>query len=275
MWRAWLLGLFFTAMVGVSLGLGWLYANRSRWVELAKLAGKLTAAHGFGAAGEASRIRQRLIQAGYRSPEAVGIYLLVRYGGGAAALFLLAGQSLMGAISAAAAVMLVPNLFLNLRVCARASAIRSGLAPALDLVILALEAGHSLDYALAGAAAALKPLCAELSGELALCNAERRAGASRTEALRRMGERVPEEEVRRLVGVLIDAERFGASLVPTLRTHLHYLRLRMRQHAQTHARRLSVRLVFPIFFLIFPAILLITLGPAYLQLSGLLTMLAR
>lgn len=268
------LGAFFLVLLVFSIALGWLFLQRARWNEVARhLGGELAVF--FVPRGDADSLRKRLFQAGYRSPDALGIYLLARYGTAGCVLFLLAPYSLFGALSAAAAITMIPRRFLTYRLKARAAAIRHALPAALDLIVLSLEAGHSLDYALVHSAAALKPLHPELSAEFALCNAEVRAGASRAEAIRRLGERVPDDELRKLAAVILDAERFGASVATALRAHTHYLRQRMRQHAQEYARKLSVRLVFPIFFLIFPSILLITLGPAYLQLQGLLTALSR
>jgi tight adherence protein C len=91
------------------------------------------------------------------------------------------------------------------------------------------------------------------------------AGKTRAEAFRNLAQRSDEIEVRRLAQVFIDSDRFGTSLAPALRTHVHYLRLRMRQKAREKTRTVSVKLIFPLFFLIFPAVLLVTLGPAVLQ----------
>ena len=102
-----------------------------------------------------------------------------------------------------------------------------------------------------------------------------RAGTPRGEALRRMAERCGEDEIRKLVGVLVDGERFGTSLGPALRGHAHYLRIRMRHKAQEASRKLTVKLVIPVFFLIFPSVLLVTLGPAYLQLRQFLDALLK
>jgi tight adherence protein C len=92
-----------------------------------------------------------------------------------------------------------------------------------------------------------------------------RASKARGEALRQMADRNSEQELRRFVQLLIDSDRFGTSLGPTLRQHAKYLRIRFRQRAQEAARKLTVKLVFPVFFLIFPCVLLVTLGPAVMQ----------
>jgi tight adherence protein C len=106
-------------------------------------------------------------------------------------------------------------------------------------------------------------LCDELSFYLL----ETRAGTGRLEALAHLAERSPEPELKKVVAVLGDTERFGSSLGPALRAHGKYLRAQMRFRAQSSARKLGVKLVFPVFFLIFPSVLLVTLGPAYLQIQ--------
>ena len=104
----------------------------------------------------------------------------------------------------------------------------------------------------------------DLSAELSQVHLELRAGRSRAEALRHLGARNADPELRKLSGLLVDSERFGTSLGPALRTHAKYLRTRMRQQAQEQARKVTVKLIFPVFFLIFPSVILVTLGPAVL-----------
>jgi tight adherence protein C len=115
-------------------------------------------------------------------------------------------------------------------------------------------------------------LCAELS----MVHIEVLASKSRAQALRNLASRNQEVEIRRLARILLDADRFGTSLAPTLRMHVHYLRMKMRQRAREAAQKVAVKMVFPLFFLIFPSILLVTLGPAVLQiLSQLQPLLAN
>jgi tight adherence protein C len=135
------------------------------------------------------------------------------------------------------------------------------------LAVLALEAGQSLDQALHDTAVGLRRVYPDLSSELLFCILEMRAGTSRTDSLRRLAERCGEEEVKRVAAILIDGERFGTSLGPALHTHARFLRTRMRQRAQEAARGLSVKLVVPVFFLIFPSVMLVTLGPAYFHMQ--------
>jgi tight adherence protein C len=158
-----------------------------------------------------------------------------------------------------------PDRVLRSMIKARAARIRRALPDALDLLVLCVEAGQSLDQALLDSSAELKRACPDLSAEISLTHLEVRAGTSRADALRNLAGRVPEPELRKLVNLLIQADRFGSSLGPSLRVHARHLRIRSRQRAEESARKISVKLPFPIFFLIFPSMLMVTAGPAILQ----------
>ncbi|MGH9660345.1 MAG: type II secretion system F family protein, partial [Bryobacteraceae bacterium] len=175
-------------------------------------------------------------------------------------------SSLMGLVSGAGMGFLLPDRILRPLTRRRAERIRRAVPGALDLMVLSVEAGQSLNQALFDASTELKEAYPELSSELAQVHLELRAGESRSAALFRLGQRNTEPELKKLASVLIDSDRFGTSLGPALRTHSKYLRTRMRQQAQEQARKVSVKLVFPVFFLIFPSVLLVTLGPAVLKL---------
>jgi tight adherence protein C len=140
-------------------------------------------------------------------------------------------------------------------------------------MVLDLEAGQSLDQAIADTSRGLKRTHPELSAELAQLFLDLRTG-DRTDSFRRFGARSKEAELRKLGNLLIDSDRFGASVGPALRSHAKYLRTRFRQQAQERARKVGVKLIFPVFFLIFPSVLLVTLGPAcmlmFQQLKNLL-----
>jgi len=230
-----------------------------------------------------AKLHKLLFRAGYRSANAAAVFQGIQVAT-AVVLGLTAvvassasggDGGLLAALCGAGFGFLLPSRVLEVQVRARATRIRSAIPPALDLMVLALEAGQPLDQALQDTAAAIRRVFPDLSSELGFCTLEMRAGTSRPEALRRLGERTGEEELRKLAAVLIDGERFGTTLGPALRTHSHYLRTRMRQRAQESARKLTVKLVFPVFFLIFPAVLVVTLGPAYFQLREFLDGLLR
>ena len=180
------------------------------------------------------------------------------------------GLALLPALCGAGFGFFLPARILDYQVSARALRIREAVPPALDLLVLALEAGQSLDQAMLDTSASLRSIFPDLSAELLFTNLEMRAGTSKQEALRHLADRSGEEEMRKLALLLIDGERFGTSLGPALRTHGRYLRTRMRQLAQEAARKLTVKLVIPVFFLIFPSVMLVTLGPAYLQMRSFL-----
>jgi tight adherence protein C len=230
-------------------------------------------------------VRRRLLRAGYRSSAAVRVFFGLKIG---AALLLAmtigwlviaVRESLSLSVLPAAGALYVgytmPDRILRSMTRARALRIRRALPDALDLLVLCVEAGHSLDQALVDTGSELKRTYPDLGAELLLVHLELRAGKNRAEALRDLAERNPEAELRKLASLLIQADRFGTSLGPALRVHAKYLRIRSKQQAEETARKISVKLLFPIFFLIFPAMLLVTAGPAILQIfTQLLPMVA-
>jgi tight adherence protein C len=147
----------------------------------------------------------------------------------------------------------------------RRKRIRRAIPAALDLLVLSIESGQSLNQAVVDTSSELRRAHPDMSAELWQVNLELRAGQSRGEALRHLGARNGDAELKKLSALLVDSDRFGTSLAPALRTHAKYLRTRMRQQAQEAARKVTVKLIFPVFFLIFPSVLLVTLGPAVLH----------
>ena len=233
---------------------------------------------------EKNPYRVKLTGAGYRWASALPVFYGIKF---ASALFfaglfgiialLYRGDSsatLFPMLCGAGLGFMVPDRVLTSRVRARARRLRSAIPPALDLMVLGMEAGQSLDQSIAGSSRGLKRTHPDLSGELAQLYLELQTGQSRAEAFRSFGTRNKEQELRRLGNLLVDSDRFGTSLGPALRTHAKYLRTRFRQQAQETARKVGVKLIFPVFFLIFPSVLLVTLGPAcmmmYKQLKTLL-----
>lgn len=232
---------------------------------------------------EQNRYRKQLSRLGYRWPSAVPVFYGIKC---ASALLIstLVGlvllivrpetSAILPAICGAGLGALLPDRILASRIRSRAKRLRGGIPPALDLMVLGLEAGQSLDQTLEYTSRALKNTHPELSSELGQVHLELRARDTRSEALRNLAERSAEPELRKLSNLLIDSDRFGTSLGPSLRTHAKYLRVRFRQQAQETARKVGVKLIFPIFLLIFPSVLLVTLGPAcmmmYEQLQNLL-----
>ncbi len=219
-------------------------------------------------------LRARLVSAGFRTPYAP----TVLYGAKVAAAVVLGltlgwvglldkeslSMSLMLGVCGAGFGYLLPDRFLDARIKRRGENLERALPNALDLLVLSVEAGQSLDAALIETSRELRNIYPELASEFGQVQTETRAGRSRSEVLYAMGQRTNCAEVKKLVTVLIDSDRFGTSLGPSLRTHARYLRVRRRQEAQESARKLSVKLIFPVFFLIMPSIFVVTLGPAVL-----------
>ena len=172
-------------------------------------------------------------------------------------------------LAALAAVMLGTWLVRHLlrsRARRRRDRVRTALPSALDLMVLGMEAGQPLDLVLNDTSRELRIAHPDLAAELALVPIELRAGNPRAEVLTSLARRVGEPELTRLVNVMVDSDRYGTAMAPALKSHARYLRTRRRQSAQEQARKVSVKLVFPVFFLIFPSVLLVTLGPAVINL---------
>jgi tight adherence protein C len=132
----------------------------------------------------------------------------------------------------------------------------------LDLLVICMEAGQSLDQATARTAQELSRAQPEVSDELGIVVLEQRAGRPRVDAWRHFAERTAVDSVRNLVSVLVQAEQFGTSVAKTLRIHSDTLRTQRRQQVEEQAAKTTVKLVFPLVLFIFPSIFLVTLGPS-------------
>ncbi|MBI4910808.1 MAG: type II secretion system F family protein [Acidobacteria bacterium] len=221
------------------------------------------------------KIEQRLSYAGYRGAPATTAYFGVKSTSAGILGVVLAGLALWNqgeVIMMFAAAMcglgfgfLLPERFLDFVISGRNSRLRRALPSAIDLMVMSLEAGQAVDQAILLASRGLERFASDLASELDQVILETRSGSSRAESLRRMSERNSEPEIRKFCTLLLDSDRFGSSLAPTLRQHSKYMRIRFRQRAQETARKITVKMVFPVFFLIFPAILVVTLGPAAMR----------
>jgi tight adherence protein C len=221
-------------------------------------------------------LRRRLVAAGYRDPDALQALFGIKAVSSLLSLFVFFVMSgvvsddlvsrLVFSVCGAGLGFMLPEQILKRLEKGRQQRLRQGLPAALDLLVLSLEAGQGLDSALLDTSRELKRVYPDLSEELILSHLEIRAGKMRSEVLSGLAQRTGEPEVKKLCNLLLDGDRFGASLGPALRSHAKYTRLRRRQLAQEQARKTSVKLVFPVFFLIFPSVLLVTLGPAVLRL---------
>ena len=160
---------------------------------------------------------------------------------------------------------LVPGFVLDYRVAQRRKAIRNGLPDVLDLLIVCLEAGSSLDQSIVKASEELAIAYPELSEELRIVTTETRAGKPRLEAFRNFALRTRVEDARTLVAMLTQTDRFGTSIAQALRTMAEEMRTKRRQAAEERAAKVGVKLVFPLVFFMFPALYTVILGPAVLQ----------
>jgi tight adherence protein C len=160
----------------------------------------------------------------------------------------------------------LPTFFIALRQQARHGEILSALPDALDLMVVCVEAGLGLGAAIQRVGLEIRLASTQLSDELAQVNQEMQTGVSRSDALRNLAERTGVEDVYSLVAMLIQTDRLGTSIAASLRAHADSMRTRRRQRAEQLARKASIKLAFPLVFLIFPALLVAILGPAGIQL---------
>ena len=159
-----------------------------------------------------------------------------------------------------------PGIYLEKLVQKRQMQLRMSLPDALDMMVVSVEAGLGLDQALQYVAREIEQNHPELSDEFGLVGLEMRAGKRRSEALRNLADRTGEEELRKLVAILIQTDRFGTSMGESLRTHSDFMRLRRKQEAEERAAKVGVKLVFPIFLFILPSMMIVAVGPAMLRL---------
>jgi tight adherence protein C len=161
---------------------------------------------------------------------------------------------------------LLPETWLVWRVSARQHRLRRGLPDGLDLLVICVEAGLGLDQALMKVTQELRITHPELSEELQLVNLEMRIGKTRLEALRELARRTGLEDIKSLVAMLIQTDRFGTSVAQSLRVYSDDLRIKRRQRAEEMSAKTSVKMVPPLVFFIFPALMVVILGPAVLTL---------
>ena len=225
---------------------------------------------------ESSLTRKELAAAGYRADNAVAEYLSIRVTC-VVALTILAftfrsyvvASNTLGLIlvgSTAVLTFFLVGFGLDHVVNGRRERLRLSLPDALDLLVVCVEAGQGIDQAIRVVSRELQQTHRDLSEELALASMEMRAGTTRAEALTHMSERTGEAELRKLVSVLIQTDRFGTSVGEALRTHADYLRVRRQQEAEERAGKVGVKLIIPIFFGIMPSIMIVSAGPGMLLL---------
>ncbi len=216
-------------------------------------------------------VQRKMLRAGIRNPNAIKLL----YGAKAslAALFPLLmtvavanssadpSNKFVAVLAAGAVGFFAPNEYLKILARRRQKEIRRGLANALDLMVVCVESGLGLDQAIMQVAKELEHAHRDISEEFTLVNLELKAGKRRAEALRNLAERTSVDDLKKLVAVLIQADRFGTGVAQSLRAHADYMRVQARQVAEEKAAKLGVKLVFPIFFCILPSLFVVTVGP--------------
>jgi tight adherence protein C len=221
-------------------------------------------------ANELGALRLRLVQAGYRRPEALTIFFGIRVVFAIALFSVFASSIVMRpnmsvALGALGFGYVLPGMVLARVAKRRAMRIRLSLADALDLLVVSVEAGLGLDQALSRVGTELEFAYPELSDELRLINLELRAGKPRSEALRNLADRTGVDDLSALVTMLIQTDKFGTSVAQSLRVYSETLRTKRRQRAEEAAAKTGVKMVFPLVFCIFPAIWVVTIGPAAIK----------
>jgi tight adherence protein C len=225
-----------------------------------------------GNSGQQPRTELLLTRAGYRSPQALmamrGFKVLLPIVLVALVVFsgLYRWNPIMLPLIAAVLGYLLPETWLVWRVSARQHQLRRGLPDGLDLLVICVESGLGLDQALLKVTQELRISHPELSEELQLVNLEMRIGKTRIEALRELARRTGLEDIKSLVAMLIQTDRFGTSVAQSLRVYSDDLRTKRRQRAEEMSSKTTVKMVPPLVFFIFPALLVVILGPAVLTL---------
>jgi tight adherence protein C len=224
---------------------------------------------------EVGATAQKLMRAGYRNKSAVTIFFGIKMALIIVALSILflsgSLQSmhrenlLIALVICIGGGYVLPDFILSTRVTARQEKIQLALADTLDLLVVCVEAGLGLDQAILRTSEELRVTHPDICDELNLVNLELRAGKPRKEALRNLAERTGVEDINGLVSMLIQTDKFGTSIAQSLRVHSDALRTKRRQRAEEKAHKVSVKLVFPLVFLIFPAMFVIILGPGVIK----------
>lgn len=224
---------------------------------------------------DVTAMQKRLIRSGFRKANALKMLYGAKVGLGVlmpvVAAVIVANTNTEGTmkimfiVASAAAGFFGPNEYVKIRGQKRQKEIQRGLANALDLMVVCVESGLGLDQAIIQVAKELEHAHKEITEEFALVNYELKAGKRRIEALRNLADRTSVEDLKKLVAVLIQADRFGTGVAQSLRAHADYMRVQARQIAEEKAAKLGVKLIFPIFFCILPSLFVVTVGPVVMK----------
>jgi tight adherence protein C len=227
-------------------------------------------------AAEARKVQKLLMTAGFRGPNASAVYRaiqlasLVMFPGAVALVFIAFAWPLSSAVTwflvAFILGFFLPRFVLDQMIKGRKQRVRWGLADALDLMVVSIEAGLGLNAAMLRVSDELKDVHVDISEEFELANLEIKVGRDRDEALRNLAERTGVDDLRSLVAMLIQADRFGTSIARAVRVFSDSLRTKRRQRAEQAAQKAAVKLLFPLACFLFPVLFIAILGPAMLTL---------
>lgn len=231
-------------------------------------------------AANAHKLQKQLMRAGFRSQYSPSVYratqllLMLAFPGLILLLWTVLArpldEALMPALFAFVAGFLLPRFVLNRLIASRQLRITWGLADALDLMVITMEAGLGLNAAMLKVCEELQDVHPDISKEFELANLEIRVGRERSEALRNLADRSGVEDLNSLVGMLIQADRFGTSIARAVRVYSDSLRTKRRQRAEQAAQKAAFKLLLPLGALLFPTMFIVILGPALLNISDML-----
>ena len=250
--------------------------RRPAWERmLARLAGFLPNADGQ------ESIKDGLIEAGYRGPNAVTTFLgaKILFAAGMPLVFFVVmatlrqpiGNTILWSVVLAVVGFYLPTLWLWQKAGERKTEVTHALPDALDLLVVCVEAGLGLNAAIVKVAEEIKLASPVLALELRQVNNEMKAGVNRIDALRSLAERTGVADVKSLVAVLVQTDRLGTSIAASLRAQSDSLRVKRRQRAEEAAHKVAVKLVFPLVLCIFPELLMVLLGPGFISIFRSLT----
>lgn len=230
---------------------------------------------------ERNDLKLRLANAGFNNPNAASMFLTIKMislgfgfvmgGGAGVAMYGFKLNGLTTMLAGAGICFYIPGVVLAIIRKGRQEKIFLQLPDALDLLVVCIEAGLGLDAGMRRVSEELQEAAPEICEELDRCNMQMQMGKVRRECLREMGLRAGVDDLRALVAVLINSERFGSSIGPALRVQSDTMRLKRRQYAEERAQKTAVQMLFPLILFIFPGIFVVLVGPAAIMLMKNLT----
>lgn len=231
-------------------------------------------------AAEADKLRKKLMQAGLRAHSAPGVYraiqltLMVLLPALMFVMWKVLARPMtdlyISALMAFVIGFMLPRFILNRMVANRQLRVSWGLADALDLMVITMEAGLGLNAAMMRVSEELKEVHPDICKEFEIANLEIRVGRERSEALRNMADRTGVEDLNSLIGMMIQADRFGTSIAKAVRVYADSLRTQRRQRAEQAAQKAAFKLLLPLGVFLFPTLFIIVLGPALINISDIL-----